>query len=248
MSNPILREAVLKSSSFNSLEGEHAMTINGTIIKTCVLGLLMFATFAYTWYLIVTGFADKASTLSTIGGIAGFILCLIICFAPKNNFLILTTPIYAMCEGLLLGYISAIANKYYPGVASQAAIGTFFALFGMFFLYKTKLVQCTDRFRMIIFNSTLAVAGIYLLQIILNLFHISIPFIFSNSPVGIAFSVAIVALASFNLIVDFDNIERFAGQVDKHYEWFFGFSLMVTLIWMYIEILNLLMKLQSRNS
>ena len=248
MSNPILREAVLKSSSFNSLESEHAMTINGTIIKTCVLGLLMFATFAYTWYLIVTGFADKASTLSTIGGIAGFILCLIICFAPKNNFLILTTPIYAMCEGLLLGYISAIANKYYPGVASQAAIGTFFALFGMFFLYKTKLVQCTDRFRMIIFNSTLAVAGIYLLQIVLNLFHISIPFIFSNSPVGIAFSVAIVALASFNLIVDFDNIERFAGQVDKHYEWFFGFSLMVTLIWMYIEILNLLMKLQSRNS
>lgn len=248
MSNPILREAVLKSSSFNSLESDKAMTINGTIIKTCVLGLLMFATFAYTWYLIGMGFADKAFTLAKIGGIAGFILCFVICFAPKNNFLILSTPIYAMCEGLLLGFFSAVANKYYPGVASQAAIGTFFALFGMFFLYKTKIVKCTDKFRMVIFNSTLAIAGIYLLQIILNLFHVSIPYIFSNSPIGIAFSIGVVAIASFNLIVDFDNIERFSGQAAKPYEWFFGFSLMVTLIWMYIEILNLLMKLQSRNS
>ena len=84
-------------------------------------------------------------------------------------------------------------------------------------------------------------------QIILGFFNITIPHIFSNSLIGIGFSVFVVAIASFNLIVDFDNIERFSGQVDKHFEWYFGFSLMVTLIWMYIEILNLLMKLQSRN-
>lgn len=248
MSNPILNEAVLKSSSFNSLENDRSMTINGTILKTCALGLFTIATFAYTWYLIVTGFADKAMMLSKLGAISGFILCLVICFAPKNNFLILTTPLYAMCEGLVLGCISAIANKFYPGIASQAAIGTFFALFGIFFLYKTKLVKCTDVFRMVIFNSTLAVAGIYLLQLILSIFHITIPGIFSNGPVGIGFSIFVVAIASFNLIVDFDNIEKFAGRADKYYEWFFGFSLMVTLIWMYIEILNLLMKLQSRNN
>lgn len=247
MSNPILREAVLKSSSFNTLETENAMTINGTILKTCLLGTLVMSTFAYNWYLILSGFMDKAALLSKFGFVAGIILCLIVCFAPKNKFLTLTTSLYALCEGLILGYISAICNKIYPGVASQAAIGTFFALFGMFFLYKTKIVKCSDKFKMVIFNSTLAIAGIYLLQIILSLFHISIPLIFSNGPIGIGFSIAVVAIASFNLIVDFDNIERFSGQAEKCYEWFFGFSLMVTIIWMYIEILNLLMKLQSRN-
>lgn len=248
MSNPVLQERVLKSTSFNSLENDSSMTINGTIIKTCMLGLFMALTFAYTWYLALAGFADKAIMLGQGGAIAGFILALVICFAPKNKFLILTTPLYAMCEGLFLGFISAVFNMRFPGVASQAAMGTIFALFGMFILYKTKLVKCTDKFRMVIFNSTLALAGIYLLQIILNLFHHSIPQIFSNSPIGIGFSVICVAVATFNLIVDFDTVEQFQGRVSKDYEWFFGFSLMVTIVWMYVEILQLLAKLQSRNN
>ncbi len=248
MSNPVLKEGVLKSSSFNTLDGEKAMTINGTILKTCMLGLLMAATFAYSWGLILTGFADKADMLYKGGLFGGLILGLFICFGPKNKFLIISTPLYAMCEGLALGYISAIANKFYPGIASQAAIGTIFALFGMFFLYKTNLVKCTDKFRMIIMNSTLAIFGIYFVQIILSFFHITIPGIFSNSPIGIVFSLVVIAIASFNLIVDFDNIERFAGVANKHCEWYFGFSLLVTIIWLYIEILNLLMKIASRNN
>ncbi len=248
MTNPVLREAVLKSSSFNSLDSEHAMTINGTIIKTCVLGVLMAVTFAYTWYLTLTGFADKAIMLGQGGSIVGLILAIIICFAPKNKFLILTTSLYAMCEGLFLGWISAMFNKVYPGIASQAAMGTMFALFGMFILYKSKLVKCTDKFRMVIFNSTLAIAGIYLLQFILSFFNISIPQIFSNSLIGIGFSLVCVTVASFNLIIDFDSIERFQGQVSKDYEWYFGFSLMITIVWMYIEILQLLAKFQSRNN
>lgn len=246
MANPTLGERVLNSS--NILESEHAMTINGTILKTCMLGLFTALTFAYSWNLILTGFADKAIMLYHGGLIGGIILALIICFGPKNNFLIVTTPLYALCEGLILGYISAIANRYFPGVATQAAIGTLFALFGMFFLYKTGLVKATQKFKMVIFNSTFAIFGIYILQLILSFFHLSIPAIFSNSPIGIAFSVIVVAVASFNLIVDFDNIESFSGQVDKHFEWYFGFSLLVTIIWMYIEILNLLMKIQSRNN
>lgn len=248
MSNPILKEGILKSSSFNTLEGEQSMTINGTIVKTCVLGLLMMATFAYTWYLQLAGFADKAMILYNCGFWGGLISVLVICCAPKNNFLIITTSLYAMCEGLVLGAISAIVNKSFPGVASQAALGTFFALFGMFILYKTNIVKCTDKFRMVIYNSTFAIFGIYLLQFILGFFHTQIPQIFSNSLVGIGFSIIVVAIASFNLIIDFDNIEKYSGRVDKYMEWFFGFSLMVTLIWMYIEILNLLMKFQSRNS
>lgn len=246
MANPVLGEKAFHPSM--ELENEHSMTINGTIMKTCMLGALMAITFAYTWNLILTGYMDKAVMLSHGGLIGGFILVLIICFAPKNKFLMITTPLYAMCEGLILGYISALANKYYPGIAPQAAIGTFFALFGMFLLYKTKIVKATQMFRMVIYNSTFAIFGIYLLQMILSFFHMNIPQIFSNSTIGIGFSVIVVAIASFNLIVDFDNIESYSGQVAKHYEWYFGFSLLVTIIWMYIEILNLLMKLQNRNN
>lgn len=247
MSNPALNEKILKSAFDLDLEN-NSMTINGTILKTCFLGLLMAITFSYNWSLILSGFVDKAILLSKFGIAGGIVLILIICFGPKNKSLILTTPLYAMCEGLVLGFISAVANTIYPGVASQAAIGTFFALFGMFILYKTNLVRATQNFRMVIFNSTFAILGIYLLQFILQFFHIQIPAIFSNSPIGIGFSIVVVAIATFNLIVDFDNIERFSGQVNKNYEWYFGFSLMVTIIWMYIEILNLLMKLQSRNN
>lgn len=246
MANPTLGERVLNSS--NILESDHAMTINGTILKTCILGLFAALTFAYSWNLILTGFSDKATMLYHGGLIGGLILALFICFGPKNKFLIVTTPLYALCEGLILGYFSAIANNYFPGVASQAAIGTLFALFGMFFLYKTGLVKATQKFRMVVFNCTFAILGIYILQLILGFFHLSIPAIFSNSPIGIAFSVIVVAIASFNLIVDFDNIEMFAGKADKNFEWYFGFSLLVTIIWMYIEILTLLMKLQSRNN
>lgn len=247
MANPTLQEGVLKNDSFHSLNGEHAMTINGTILKTCTLALMTMSTFAYTWYLILTGYVDKAIMLSQWGFWGALTLICVIAFAPKNKFLIITTPLYALCEGLLLGYISAIVNAKFPGIATQAALGTFFALFGMFFIYKTGLVKCSDKFRMAIYNTTMAIFVLYLLQIGLSFFKISIPFIFSSSPIGIIFSVIVIAIATFNLIVDFDNIERFAGNVDKHLEWYFGFSLMVTIIWMYLEILFLLMKLQSRD-
>jgi uncharacterized YccA/Bax inhibitor family protein len=249
MANPTLGERVLNKDLSCGSSSDGLMTINGTITKTCLLGLLTAITFAYNWSLLLAGHTDKAVMLSQFGIFAGFILVLFISFGPKNKFLTITTSLYAMCEGLALGYISALVNNYYPGVASQAAIGTLFAFFGMFFLYKTNLVKCTDKFRMIIFNSTLAICGIYLLQIILGLFHVQfMQSLFSSSPVGIGFSIIVVAIATFNLIVDFDCIERFANQANKNYEWYFGFSLLVTIIWMYIEILNLLMKLQSRNN
>lgn len=246
MANPVLGQRTFHPELES--ENEHPMTINGTILKTCFLGLLMAVTFAYNWNLILSGYVDKAIMLSKIGFWGGLILVLLICFAPKNKFLIITTPLYALCEGLILGFISAVANKFYPGIASQAAMGTIFALFGMFILYKSKLVKPTETFKMVIFNSTFAIFMIYMVQIILGFFHISIPAIFSNGPIGIAFSVIVVAIASFNLILDFDLIESFAGRISKNYEWYCGFSLLVTIIWMYIEILNLLMKLQSRNN
>lgn len=247
MANPTLNDRSLQPS-FELSENEHVMTINGTILKTCLLGILMFVTFAYTWYLQLTGFGDKAVMLYHGGLIGVLLLAIFIYVAPKNKSLIITTPLYALCEGLVLGYFSAFVNQIIPGVASQAALGTMFALFGMFFLYKTGMVKATEKFRMVIMNSTFAIFGIYLVQFILGFFNIIIPQIFSNSPIGIGFSVLVVAIASFNLIIDFDNIETFSNKVNKNYEWYFGFSLLVTIIWMYIEILNLLLKLQSRNN
>lgn len=248
MANPVLGERCFKSSFDNSLELGHGMTINGTIIKTCLLGLFLATTFAYTWYLQLAGFADKVAILQNIGTWGGLILALIICFAPKNNFLAITTPLYAMCEGLFLGSYSALINKVFPGIVSQAAIGTIFALFMMFFLYSSKIIKCTNKFRMTIFISILSIFGIYILQFILLYFNLSTPGLFSNSPVGIAFSVFVVAIASFKLIVDFDSIKQYTGKVEKYFEWYGGFSLMVTIVWLYIEILNLLVKIQSRNN
>ena len=245
MSNPMLGR-LSTQDSFNSLENETSMTINGTILKTTLLALLSCSTFAYSWYLLLAGFADKAMLLYQIGLWGGLAIIFAIAFLPKNKSLIITTPLYALCEGLALGYFSAIANKYYPGIVPQAALGTFITLFTMLALYASKIIKCTDKFRAVIFTSTISIAGIYLLQLILSFFHISIPGIFSNGLVGIGFSLIVIAIAAFNLIIDFDNISKYSGQVDKNFEWYFGVSLLVTIIWLYIEILNLLMKLQSR--
>lgn len=245
MANPVLNEKFFQSG-LNS-EIENKMTINGTILKSCFLGILTAITFSYNWALLLAGYVDKAKSLSTFGFWGAIILCLIICFGPKNKFLMFTTSLYALCEGLILGFLSALVNSVYPGIASQAAIGTIFALFSMFILYKANIIKNTDRFRKVIFTATFAVFGIYMLQIILKLFHLSIPAIFSSSPIGIGFSVLVIAIATLNLIIDFDMIESLSGKVDKPFEWYFGFSLMVTLIWIYLEILNLLIKLQNRS-
>lgn len=247
MSNPVLQERVLNSSSFNSLENESSMTINGTILKTCMLGIFLALTFAYTWYLQLAGFADKVAILRMVGTFGGLGLGLFICFGPKNNFLAVTTSLYAMCEGLFLGSYSALLNKTFNGIVAQAAMGTIFALFGMFFLYKSNIIKCTDKFRMVIGNAVLAVFVTYLLQFVLGFFHVQLG-IFSNSIVGIIFSCVVVIVASFSLITDFDMIKQLSGRADKWFEWYGGFSLLVTIVWLYIEILQLLAKIQSRNN
>lgn len=243
----MLNSKILKKNFTELDSSEKSMTIQGTILKTCFLGLFTALTFCYNWYLILQGFTDKALSLATFGMFGGIVLVLAICFMPKNKFLILTTPLYAMCEGLVLGAISAMVNARYPGIASQAAIGTLIAFFSMFILYSLRLIQATDKFKAIVLNSTIAIFGIYLVQWILGFFGMAIPQLFSNSNIGIGFSLFVIIIASLNLIVDFANIKSFENKVSCHYEWYFGFSLLVTIIWMYIEILNLLMKLQSRD-
>lgn len=247
MANPTLREEVFNApQGRDSLELDRVMTSSGAMLKTLILALFVALTFGYTWSLIGAGFTDKASMLLTVGAVGGFIMAMIICFAPKNNYLAVTTPVYAMLEGLFLGSISAMFNEAYPGIVFQAALGTILTIFGMFILYSTKIIRATEKFTKVIIISTFAVAGIYIIQWIMSFFHVSIPGIFTNSPIGIAFSVVVVAIAALNLIIDFDFIERFSGQAPKYMEWYGGFALMVTIVWLYLEILKLLAKINSR--
>lgn len=247
MANPVLKQnAFSYDNQEDLLSSSHVMTTNGTLLKTCILGLLVALTFSYTWYLQMAGFADKVAGLRMIGGIGAIIMVLIISFGPKNRFLPITTSLYALFEGLLLGSISAMFNKAFPGVVPQAALGTIFTVFGMYILYSTNIIKATEKFYKIVFISTFAIMGIYLTQFILNFFHMTIPGLFSNSLVGIGFSIFCIAIASLNLIIDFDIIDRFSNRVPSYFEWYGGFSLMVTIIWLYIEILELLFKIQSR--
>lgn len=249
MSNPVLREEVFNSErNYESLNLDKPMSASGTLLKTLFLGVLLCMTAAYSWYLVYGGFADKAGLLATVGAFGGFIMAMIICFAPKNNALAFTTPIYAMLEGLFLGGISAVFNVEFPGIVSQAVLGTMFAVFGVYALYSSKVLRATETFWKVLFIATFSVAGIYILQLILALFHTTIPYIFTSSPVGIGFSVVVCLIAALNLVIDFDFINRYSGQEPKYMEWYGGFSLMVTIVWLYIEILNLLAKVANRNN
>lgn len=242
MSNPILNE-----NRFNEqeriLEGM-PMTINGTIQITAFLGLLLVCAATFVWSRMTAGYTDLAMMLTSGGTIVGFVLALIIAFT-RNKYLV---PIYAVCEGCALGGISAIFEQQFPGIVTQAVAGTFAALFAMLALYKMRLIQATDKFRSVIFITTASIAGIYLVDLLGRwLLHMQVPLINSASPAGIAISVVIVAIAALNLILDFDFIEKGEQMMlPKDYEWYGAFGLMLTLVWLYLEILRLLAKINRK--
>ncbi len=242
MSNPVLNEKFLENERV--LQGE-PMTINGAISKSFILfGVLLLAA-AYTWYLMASGYTDMAGMLAVGGAIVGFILSLVIIFTRKAMGIL--TPIYAVCEGFFVGGISAMFEASYTGIVFQAVTATFAAVFSMLALYRAGLIKATEKFRSVIFISTLSIALIYLIQIIASFFGRGIPQIFTSSNLGIVFSLVVVAIAALNLILDFDFIERGAeAMLEKQYEWYGAFGLMVTVVWLYIELLKLLAKLNDR--
>ena len=240
MANPILNDRFTQAEGV--INGQ-VMTINGTLDNTFLLFLCALLPAAYTWNQFMSGFTDKAYMLMTVGAIVGFIFALIVAFT-RNKYL---TPLYAVCEGLFLGGISAVFNAQYLGIVIQAVLGTFASMFTMLGLYRIGVIKCTDKFRSIIFIATISVAVLYLIQWIGSFFHYSIPAIFGSGTIGIGFSVIVVAIAALNLILDFDFIEKGAqAMLPKDYEWYGAFGLMVTLVWLYIEILRLLAKLRDR--
>ena len=240
MSNPILNEKF--STQERVLDGE-PMSVNGTIQVTAFLGLIVIAAAAFCWTRITAGYTDLGMMLTAGGGIVAFIVALIVSFT-RNKYLV---PVYAAAEGLCLGGISAVFEASYPGIVSQAVAGTFAALFAMLILYRANVIRCTDKFRSVIFIATLSIAGIYLINFIGSFFHMQVPLLNSSAPLGLAVSAVICVIAALNLIIDFDFIEQGArNYLPKDYEWYGAFGLMVTLVWLYLEILKILAKLKDR--
>ena len=241
MSNPILNEKFAEQE--HVLQGE-PMTINGTLQLTAIMGVLLVAAAAFVWSKYTAGYTDLAKLLTVGGGIVGFITGLFVAFTKTK----LLVPVYALCEGLFLGGISVVAEMLYPGIVAQAVMGTFAALFSMLILYRLKLIKCTDKFRSVVFISTASIAVIYLVDIIGGFFNYSVPLINTSTNFGIGFSLVVIVIAALNLIIDFDFIERGAQNLlPKDYEWYGAFGLMVTMVWLYLEILRLLAKLNDRS-
>ena len=242
MSNPVFNQKVLQEDRVITSE---PMTVNGTINKTFISFGFLLASSLFVWNLYYQGFMDKVGMLMVGGFIVSIIAFITIMF--NKNAMAIATPIYAVAEGLVLGGISAQFERAYPGIAIQAISMTFMALLSMLFLYRIGAIKCTEKFRSVILMSTLSIAGIYLISIIGSFFGLHIPGIFSSGLIGIGFSLAVVVIASLNLIIDFDFIERGAQNfLPKNYEWYGAFGLMVTLVWLYLEILNLLAKFRNR--
>ena len=245
-SNPALNPKVFDNYGSASMTGQSIMTIQGTINKIGMLLLLAFLAAAWSWILYLRGASASTMNLITFGGaIGGFIAALVTIF--KKEWSPVSAPVYALLEGLLLGGISVVFNNSYPGIAFQAVFLTFATLLTMLFIYKTGIIKVTEKFRLGVFAATGGIALFYFISIILGFFGVNVPYVFGNGIIGIGFSLLVVGIAALNLVLDFDFIESGAENgAPKYMEWYAAFGLMVTLIWLYLEILRLLAKSRSR--
>ena len=238
--NPTLSDATF--SDFENVD-QKTMTLQGTVNKVGILLALVVLSAAYTWNTyFITG---SPGALMPIGLFGGMIFALITIF--KKNWAMYTAPVYAILEGLFLGGISAIFESQYPGIVIQATGLTFGTLASLLVLYKTGVIKPTENFRLMVVSATMGIALLYVVSFIMSMFGTGIGFIHDNGIFGIGFSLFVVGIAALNLVLDFDFIEEGSEKnAPKYMEWFGAFALMVTLIWLYLEMLRLLAKLRSR--
>lgn len=251
-SNPVFGKNIFSQSAISAEDG--VMTVNGTINKTGIMLLIVILAASYTWGKFFV--ANDPSTPGAIpsgvmgwmiaGGIGGFITALITVFSPRRA--AMTAPIYAVFEGLFLGAISAMFEAMYPGLVMRAVSLTFGVFFIMLLLYRSGTIRATQKFRTVILAATGGIALVYLVSFIAGMFGANFGFMTGNSMMSIGFSLVVVVVAALNLILDFDMITRGAdAMAPKYMEWYGAFGLMVTLIWLYLELLRLLSKIGSRD-
>jgi uncharacterized YccA/Bax inhibitor family protein len=221
-----------------------AMTISGTVNKAGILMLCVLATAAWTWNQFFTNGPEAVGALTMVGAFGGFIAALVTIF--KKEWAPITAPIYALLEGLFLGALSAMLELRFRGIAIESVALTFGTCFCLLLAYRSGLIRPTEKFTLGIVAATGGIAVVYFASMILGLFHVQIPGIFGSGPVGILFSLAVVIIAALNLILDFSFIEDGARRgAPKYMEWYSAFGLMVTLVWLYLEIIRLLSKLRD---
>ena len=248
--NPTLTEKMFDKSHEMAANNMGTMTVRGAINKFGFMMLMLIAGAAYNWNLYEQLKQDTMHTLRWVGIIGGLISALAISFKP--NWAPVLAPLYALLEGLFIGAISAIMNAAfadsYPGLIMQAVGLTFGVALAMFLLYNFRVISATERFKSIVFTATLGIGIFYLITMVLRMFGVNVSFMYDSSLLSIGISLFVVGIAALNLIMDFDMIEQGAERgAPKFMEWYGAFGLMVTIVWLYIEMLKLLSKLSSRD-
>ena len=245
--NPALSEKKFQENILPYQDGM-GMTVSGTLNKFAIMFLLLLGAASFTWKAAAEG---KLIGPWIIGAaIVGLIVVVIASFKPQWSSVL--APVYALIEGVFVGGISAYFNNAFssiaPNIIMQAVGLTFGVIIAMYALYHFRVIKVTQKFRSIIFMATAGIAVFYLLSFVLGMFGIQMPLIHETSSWGILFSLVVVAIASLNLLLDFDMIEKGAAMgAPKYMEWYGSLGLMVTIVWLYIEILRLLSKLTSRD-
>jgi uncharacterized YccA/Bax inhibitor family protein len=254
--NPVLQPKYFEGSNtlvYGSVDG--AMTVQGTVNKAIILSFMLMVAASFVWSrsYLPASFGEgavfnpqAAAPWMMLGLFGGFIVALVTAFKPVWS--PYTAPVYAVLEGLFLGGLSAQFEARFPGVVVPAVLLTMGTLAAMLLAYKTEMIRVTDKFRTGIIAATGGIALVYFASIILGFFGVQIPLIHGSGMVGIGFSLLVVGIAALNLVLDFDMIEQNSrGRAPKYMEWYGAFGLMVTLVWLYLEFLRLLSKLNNRN-
>jgi uncharacterized YccA/Bax inhibitor family protein len=265
-SNPALSDAAFEriaeseagwaTATEQRVEQDHAappitrtdtMTVNGTVWATAALLVLVVAGGAFGWNSVDTTLENPSLPgWIFLAALGGFAVGLVTCFKP--DIARFTSPIYALVQGTFLGAISGLYNAAWDGIAYQAVALTIGVFAVMLFLYGTRIIRVTEKLRMGVIAATGAVLLVYVVNMVLRLFGADVPFLHDSGPIGIAISLAIVGVAAFNLLLDFDFVERgVAAGAPAKIEWYAAFGLLVTIVWLYLELLRLLAILQGRD-
>lgn len=238
--NPALSEDTFRKFRWRQNDLDSSMTLNGTVWKTAIMLALVVLSAFLTWMQP----AGQWPVLTIFGALAGFVFALIIIFNQRTAPVL--APIYALLEGMAVGGISAITEGQYPGVVIPAVMLTFGTLGALLIAYTTRLIRPSENFKLGVVAATGAICLVYLADLFLGFFGINIPGIHEGGVLGITVSLVIVVVAALNLVLDFDFIEEgVKNRTPKYMEWYGAFGLIVTLVWLYLEVLRLLAKVQG---
>ncbi len=239
-SNPVLGDKILDKDYVMVSEG--SMTVSGAINKTLIFLAVLMASAFMGYNLMLSG---KFPLSMMYAGI--FVSIGLAFFAYfKPQYVMYTGSVYCVVKGMVVGALSGFYSILFPGIIMQALVLTGAVMAGMLFLYKAQIIKVTQKFRSVIIMATAGIAIFYFIALMLSMFGVSIPLLHSNGPMGIGFSLVVTALAALNLLLDFDFIEKGASRgLPKHMEWYGAFGLIITLVWLYLEILRLLSKLRD---